>query len=192
MKKDLILLMLISISLLLSCALFDKGNDYVIDSNRMGDIQLCDKISDIIKGYTNVKHMRFEGDEGESWPGEKIMLDKKEWILIEASWIDTTRIWRISTNSPKYTTVNGYKIGDKILKLKQNHEDISYYESEKGFSLNSESLSFGFSIDSKSTDDFYMSVNKFQPGADYLKFLDDNSTITEIIIAGNCNKQNFR
>jgi hypothetical protein len=188
MKKDTKLLLLLGIPLLFSCSIFKGQNDYVIDSTRMGDIKLCDKISKVVKKYTIDKHLRFEGDEGVSWPEERISLNNNEWVLIEASWVDTTRIWRISTNSSKYTTVNGYKIGDNIQKLKKNHEDISYYESEMGFSLNSKSLSFGFSIESKPTDDFYKNVNKFQPGADYLKYLDDNATITEIIIAGDCNK----
>jgi hypothetical protein len=122
-------------------------NDYVVDSERMGDICLCDNISDVIKRFKSVENMTFEGDEGVPWIGKKIKLSEKEWISIEASCIDSTRIWRISTNSRKYVTTNGYRIGDKIAKIKQDHEEISYYESEAGFELKSHLINFGFSME---------------------------------------------
>jgi len=72
-----------------------------------------------------------------------------EWILLEASWIDSSKIWRISTNSKKYTTENGYRIGDNVAKIKQNHDKISYDVSEQGFGIKSHLISFGFSIEEK-------------------------------------------
>ena len=167
----------------------DRGNDYLIDSTKMGDIKLCDNISSIIKRYKTCTDTIFSGDEeGVTWKGKKVVLSDNYWILIEASWIDSTKIWRISTNSPNYQTINGYRVGDSISKIKQNHDDISYYESETGFELKSKPISFGFSIDSKYTDDFYKKVNECNNCPDYLKFINDNATITEIIISGDCGK----
>jgi hypothetical protein len=170
----------------LSCSLKNQDNDFIIDSTRVGDIKLCDNISDVIIRYQNTKFMNFEGDEGVTWKGLKIILPDNEWLLLEASWIDSNRIWRISTNSIKYTTVNGYKVGDTVEKLKKSQDKISYYESEMGFELTSKDLKFGFQIESKFTDKFYKKVNDCNNCSDYINYLEDNATIQEIIISGGC------
>jgi hypothetical protein len=173
----------------LSCIANDRGNDYIIDSTRIGDIKLCDNISSVLNRYKTYIDTSFTSDEeGVTWIGKKILLSDNYWILIESSWIDSTKIWRISTNSPKYQTINGYQIGDMVSKIKANHDDISFYESEAGFELKSKMISFGFSIDSKYTDDFYKKVVDCNNCPDYLKFIDDNAMITEIIISGDCSK----
>jgi hypothetical protein len=176
---------------LLSCTSINKENDYVIDSKRVGDIKLCDNISSVINQYKTYKDTSFSGDEeGVTWKGKKIALSDTKWILIEASWIDSTKIWRISTNADKYKTINGYRVGDKISKIKKNRDEISYYESEAGFELKSKLLNFGFSIDSKYTDDFYKKVNDCNNCSDYIKYINDNAAITVIIISGDCGKKN--
>jgi hypothetical protein len=173
---------------LVSCSLMSKQNDHVIDVHRMGDIRLCDNISDVAKQFKSIENLSFEGDEGVTWTGKKVKLSDKEWILLESSWIDSSKIWRISTNSTKYTTENGYRIGDNVAKIKQNHDEILYNESEQGFELKSHSIRFGFSIEEKYTDDFYKKISDCNNCLDFQKFINDNATITEIIISGDCKK----
>ena len=120
MRKQINLFLIIALVCLLSCSIDKQSNDLSIDSKRIGDFQLCTKISDLIKKYPKAKPMDFEGDEGATWKGFKITFPNQEWIIIEASWIDTDKIWRMTTNSSKYTTINGYKVGDKISKIKKN------------------------------------------------------------------------
>lgn len=172
----------------ISCSFNQQENDFIIDSSRVGDIKLCDKISDIIKKYPNSIAMEFEGDEGVTWKGQKILLAANEWILIEASWLDSTKIWRISTNSTKYSTVNGYKVGDKISKIKNNKDIISYYESEMGFQLESDKLNFGFELESKYMDDFYKKINDCNDCPDYMNLFSNEASIQNIIISGECKK----
>jgi hypothetical protein len=173
---------------LVSSSLSSKQNDHVIDVHRMGDIRLCDNISEVAKRYKSVEKKSFEGDEGVSWTGKKVKLSDGEWILLEASWIDSTKIWRISTNSKKYITVNGFRIGDNVAKIKQNQDKISYDESEQGFELQSHLISFGFTIEEKYTNDFYKKLSECNNCLDFQKFINDNATITEIIISGDCKK----
>jgi hypothetical protein len=186
MSKQTIFLLTVATIGLLSCRIIKADNDFVIDSTRVGDIKLCDNISEIANKYQDTKPMEFEGDEGVTWKGLKITLPDNEWIIIEASWIDQNRIWRISTNSKKYSTVNGYKVGDQILKLKKDQGKISYYESEVGFEFISDKLSFGFLIESKYTEDFYKKVKKCNGCSNYVEYLSDTATIQEIIISGAC------
>ena len=183
--KPILILFIIG---LVSCSLTSKQNDHVIDVHRMGDIRLCDNISDVAKRFKFVENMSLEGDEGVSWTGKKIKLSDSEWILLEASWIDSSKIWRISTNSKKYTTENGYRIGDNVAKIKQNHDKISYDVSEQGFGIKSHLISFGFSIEEKYTNDFYKKLSECNNCLDFQKFINDNATITEIIISGDCKK----
>ena len=177
---------IVILAALLSCSGFKANDDKTINSNGIGGIKLCDKISSILEKYPKAEVMNFEGDEGATWKGYKIMLPDKKWILVETSWEDSTRISRITTNSSKFTTINGYKVGDTIAKLKGNHENISYSESEMGFEVISKKLSFGFAIEPKYTKDFYEKVSSGKVGASYLDLLYNNATIQEITIAGGC------
>lgn len=186
MRKQIELFLIIALVGFISCSIDKQSNDLSIDSKRIGDIQLCTKISELIKKYPNAKPMDFEGDEGVTWKGFKITFSNQEWIIIEASWIDIDRIWRITTNSPKYTTINGYKVGDKISKIKKSGDRISYYESEMGFELQSDKLNFGFELENRYTESFYKKINACNNWPDYMNLIDDNASIQSITISGEC------
>jgi len=190
MRKQIKFSLIIALIGFLSCSIDKQSNDLTIDSKRIGDIQLCTKISDIVKKYPNAKPMDFEGDEGATWEGFKITFPNRKWIIIEASWIDSDKIWRITTNSAKYTTINGYKIGDKISKIKKNGDKISYYESEMGFELQSNKLNFGFELKNKFMENFFRKVNDCNNCPDYMNLLDDNASIQSITISGECKYNN--
>ncbi len=129
--------------------------------------------------------MRFEGDEGETWTGKKLILDNDEWIIVESSWLDSTLISRISTNSRKFKTINGYKVGDKISKIIANKDRISFYEDMQGFELISDKFQFGFMIEEEYSQKFYDQIRENNP-ADFLKYIDSNASITEIILTSDC------
>ncbi len=177
---------IVILAALLSCSSFKANDDTAINSNGIGGIKLCDKISAILEKYPKAETINFEGDEGAVWKGYKIMLPDKKWILVETSWEDSTRISRLTTNSPKFTTINGYRVGDMISKLKENHENISYSESEMGFEVISKGLNFGFAIEPEYTNEFYEKVSNGKVGASYLELIDNKATIQEITIAGSC------
>jgi len=170
---------------LISFAQNQDDNDYIIDNQRVGNIELCDSLSKVCKLYKNIKDSIFVGDEDVTWIGKEILLSENEWIIVEASWIDSTRIWRITTNSPKYRTKNGYGVGDKMSKLKQSQNEISYFdEGLSGFSLKSNSVNFMFSIENNFTNDFYEKISNYC--LDYKKFINDSASITSITIGEGC------
>jgi hypothetical protein len=186
MRKGIKIYLRIVLFGLVSCSSGKQENDFLIDSTKVGNIKLCDKISEVIKNYPHTETMNFEGDEGVTWKGQKIILPNNEWIIIEASWVDSNRIWRISTNSTKYTTVNGYKVGDKISKIKKNKDKITYYESVIGFELQSDKLNFGFELQENYADSFYREIDKCNHCLDYINLIDNEARIQNIIIAGEC------
>ena len=181
--KIIYLLLIFSIT---TCRSNQSVNDYIIDSTRIGNIKICNNLSDINNFYSQVIDTTLSGDEDVSWLGKKIILSDSEWILVEASWIDSTRIWRISTNSSIFTTVNGFKVGDSIKKMKENNLKIDYDESFIYFTAQSKQIEFGFNIESNYAEIFYKKVDECNHCSNYLDFLNDNASIQEITISGSC------
>jgi hypothetical protein len=182
-----------TILLILFCQLFycsstsSQPNDYLIDSTRLGNINLCKEIKELVGQFKSMKDTILEGDEeGVSWIGKKISLTPGEWILVEASWLDSTKICRISTNSKRYKTTNGYKIGDMVSKMKQNNENLSFYESYPGFGLKSKQMNFGFTIEAAYSEAFCKEIQSGQNMLNFQKFINDKATIQTIVISCEC------
>jgi hypothetical protein len=166
-------------------------NDFIIDSTRIGEIRICNKISELSELFKSTSDTTLEGDEEVSWKGKLINLPDDEWILVEASWIDSTSIWRITTNSKKYTTINGYKVGDHINKIKLQQDKIEYSENGvPAFEVKSKNVSFWVTIESKYSDDFYQRIEKQTTPIDNFEIIDSNSTIQTITISGSCKNRN--
>ena len=171
---------------LYSCNL-SSSDDSLIDSSRIGKIQICWNLANLQYIYKNILDTILSGDEDVSWKGKIIRLSSDEWLLAESSWIDSSRIWRISTNSKYFVTINGYRVGDYISKIKIQGDSIDYFEGEvQAFELKSKKINFCFTIESQYSNDFYKKSHIFKDRMDYFMAIDPNATIKTITISGSC------
>lgn len=183
--KTLVLLTLL-VTGLLFIAFAKRRNDYVIDSKRMGDIKLGDKMKTLFEKYKDIDTLYFLGENGIRWKGYRINYIDASWLIVESSASDSSSIQRISTNSSVYTTINGYKVGDKISKIEQNLDKIDYLDREDGFKLLSDKLSFGFHIEEKYMDNFYYNLNGCNHCLKSINYMNSEATIQEITLPAGC------
>ena len=179
--------LLLLFALLVNSCRSDATNDYIIDSNKIGDIKLCGKISDLKKNYKNLKDTVFEGDEGVTWKGYVVKLNANEIVIVETSWIDSTSIFAITTNSEKYKTLNGYHVGDKISNIIANNEKIEFFEGEfHSFQLISKEIKFWFTIEEEYSNEFYQKLKESNGRMTFPELCNKDATIITIGISGKC------
>lgn len=68
--------------------------------------------------------------EENQWPARTVSSSQGR-ILFESSWVDTTRVWRISVLSPEIRTSSGYRVGMRLDSLARAGTPLSV-ESEEG------------------------------------------------------------
>src|SRR6266481_5129672 len=74
--------------------------DSTISVHGLGGISLCESLTSVLDRFPSARDTLLES-EGQKWPAKEVPLGNYR-IRFEASWIDPTHIWRISTTSPHY------------------------------------------------------------------------------------------
>lgn len=59
----------------------------------------------------------FVGEDSSHWPGRAATLASGGTVAFESSWLDTVRVWRISTDAPSVRTAHGASVGTAIEQL---------------------------------------------------------------------------
>lgn len=62
--------------------------------------------------------------EGVSWPAKFFVTTDGGVVTLESSWVDSSRIWHISTTSPQYS-VGGLQVGVTIADLERSGRQLS-------------------------------------------------------------------
>jgi len=123
--------------------------------------------------------------EEAQWPAKVVPLARGKRILFESSWIDTTHVWRISTNSPGYKTARGYHVGMSLGDLRDRGEKL-HFDYEEGYivvTLSSEQIAF--TPDDSTAKAF---LNRSPTAFDSLESLPHSARIKEFIVSGDCHR----
>ena len=156
---------------------------FVLDSNALGPMKLCARLASVGRVFPQARDTVIRAEGNTRWPAKIVSLDSTTWVFVESSWADTTHVWRISTNSPRFRTRRGYRVGMKLGELisKGEHFTAEIAEGQLGLLIVSERIGLG--IDDQAAAAF---PYNWPAGADATKRVDPNARITYLAAGGDC------
>jgi hypothetical protein len=158
--------------------------DSTITPNGIGGLRLCQALSSVRGLFPAARDTVISSEEAQ-WPAKVVPLARGKRILFESSWIDTTHVWRISTNSPGYKTARGYHVGMSLGDLRDRGEKL-HFDYEEGYivvTLSSEQIAF--TPDDSTAKAF---LNRSPTAFDSLESLPHSARIKEFIVSGDCHR----
>jgi len=169
--------------LLLSIGWAAAQGDFIISASGVGGVRLCQPLSVVRDRFPTARDTVIQSESLEKWPAKIVHLTKGENVLFESSWIDTTHIWRASTNSLRYRTKRGYRVGTTLGVLHQRHERLrfSYAEGDIVITLVSENVDF---MPDDSTARLFL--HRSPTAFDSLDQLPPSTRIQEFVVNGDC------
>jgi hypothetical protein len=102
--------------------------DSTISVRGIGGFRLCQPMSTVRPRFPLARDTIIES-EGAKWPAKVVPAGDGQ-ILFEASWIDTTHVWRIGTNSARYPTPHGYRVGMTLGDVRARGEKLRFSYAE--------------------------------------------------------------
>ena len=158
--------------------------DPVITGTAIGGVRICqplDSVSVLYRGAVDT--MLFGGASETRWPGKYVELQQKGYLFAEASWVDRTRVWRVSTNSAAFATAGGLRVGATVAEVLAARERMAFRFPQGSLIARLSPSGIFVTIDSVSAARFYAAW----PGqGNPLRFLERTARITEISVAGGC------
>ena len=156
---------------------------FVLDSNALGQIKVCAPLASVVRIFPQARDTLVDGEGDTRWPAKIANLDRATWVFLESSWADTTHVWRISTNSPRFRTRRGYRVGMRLSELiaKGEHFTAEIAEGQLGLFLVSEGIGLG--IDARAAAAF---PYDWPAGADATTRVDPNAQIIYLAAGGEC------
>ena len=158
-------------------------SQFVLDSNALGPIHACDLLSTVNRVFPQARDTVVHGEDDSRWSAKIVHFDRADWVIFESSWIDTTHVWTIRTNSTRFHTRRGYAVGARIgdLIAKREHFTAELAEGQLGLTLVSENVGVG--IDPQAAAKFPFD---WPAGADATERLDADARITVLAAGRDC------
>ncbi len=158
----------------------------LITSRTIGGLHMCESLRRVNALFPGARDTLVTGEGDTGWPSKIVSLGNAEWALFESSWIDTTHLWRATTNSPRYRTAHGVRVGMSIDDLLQRQErmEFSYPEGYVVATLARDSVSF--LVDDHSAAEFWARFDFKADSVDALKVLSHEARITHLFTGGSC------
>jgi hypothetical protein len=104
-------------------------------------------------------------------------------ILFESSWADTSHLWRISTNSPRFESRSGLRVGSRVDKLLARGDSLEAEYAEGRLALYLPRDTVGFLIDDSSEAVF---SRRFNDQDDPRRVLSPSAQIKYLVIVADC------
>jgi hypothetical protein len=161
-----------------------QTRDQLITSHRIAGITMCDPLSRVDSAFRQVRDTLIVGEDDETgWASKIVVLAPDEWILFESSWVDSLRVWRASTNSPRFRTRRQLRVGRSMGDVLATRDslDFQYPEGYLLITLVPEDISF--QVDDSSATAFW---RRFQYQGSPLDALSRSARIKEFTIGGDC------
>lgn len=151
---------ILSLILGVSCAVREDGHvaassnassstsdstEFAIKASGLDSLRLCDSLARVDRVFGIVRDTLILGEDGQlAWPGRRVLVDSNSWLLFETSWTDSVRVSRISTNSRRFVTPRGYRVGMTMRELltKDTSLSVQFEEGIPVIYVRAESIAF--------------------------------------------------
>jgi hypothetical protein len=101
--------------------------DSTLTGGAIGGVRVCQPLDSVNVLYPAARDtMLFGVGSGIRWPGKIVKLGEGQWLFVEASFVDRTRVWRISTTSPAFATPSGLRIGSSFADVLAARERMTF------------------------------------------------------------------
>ena len=101
--------------------------DSTLTGSSIGGVRICQPLDSVNALYPAVQDtMLFGVGSGIRWPGKVVKLGEGRRLFVEASFVDRTRVWRISTTSPAFVTASGLRVGSSFADVLAARERMSF------------------------------------------------------------------
>lgn len=156
----------------------------VMSHNGLGPLRLCASFRAVDSAFSG-KDTVFESEE-ERWRG-KVARYGGGTLTFESSWVDSTRVWRITASSPDVLTERGYHVGMTVRDLLAAKESLTVEMPEGIVFLLLESEGIGLALDTASQAQF---VRRVDPGsASRIQIMSPDARIIEMTTSADCSSR---
>jgi hypothetical protein len=166
-----------------------------ITAKALGAFHLCDTLGRVGSVFPSARDTTAPEAERSStlWgPAElplsgiaKVMrVGRDEWVLFETESIDSVHVWRIRTNSSRYQTPHGYRVGMLATDLLHSGASLEVLAPIGVLYLEADSVSF--LVDDSSARAFWDRYDSRKPASVGVKLLSPRARIKELLIASPC------
>jgi len=101
--------------------------DTTLTGTAIGGVRICQPLDSVNALYPAVRDtMLFGVGSGIRWPAKVVKVGEGQWLFVEASFVDRTRVWRISTTSPAFVTAGGLRVGSSFADVLAARERMSF------------------------------------------------------------------
>jgi len=168
--------------LTLSVATGAGQGDSTISVHGIGRVRLCQPLSSVRDLFPLARDTIMEEEELK-WPAKIVPLHGNQRLVFEASWIDTSHVWRLSTSSPDYRTPHGYRVGMTLGYLRDKHEALRFGYAEGYIVVTIVSDQVDFLPDDSTARAF---LRRSPRAFDSLEDLPRRARIKELFVSGDC------
>ena len=158
---------------------------HLITSRGIGAVRFCEGLRRVNALFPTARDTIMTGEGDDGWPSKIVSLGNGEWITFESSWVDTTHIWRVTTNSPKYHTPGGARVGMSIDDLLRRHQklEFSYPEGYVVITISRDSVSF--LVDDHSATVFWSRFD-YRDSLNALNIMSHEARIKQLFAGADC------
>ncbi len=164
-----------------------------ITAKALGAFHLCDTLGRVdaifpsARDTTPLRESSTKFDLAEpplSGIAKVLRVGRDEWVLFETESIDSVHVWRIRTNSSKYQTPRGYRVGMLAIDLLHSGANLEVLAPIGFLYLEADGVSF--LVDDSSARAFWKRYDARKPASVGVKLLGPNARIKELLIASPC------
>ncbi len=124
--------------------------DTTITATSIGGVRVCQPLDSVAALYPDAQDTMLFSGGGVRWPGKVVGLGKGTWLFVEASYVDRSRVWRISTTSPAFTTANGLRVGSTTGDVRATRERMVFTFPAGGLVVRLPGAGISFEVDDSS------------------------------------------
>ena len=178
--------------LLPACASRDRAShapeELALTTRGLGPVPLCaplDSVGALLGGVFasgGVRDSMFTGEDESTWPGKVATLEGGGTAAFESSWVDSARVWRISTDGRRVVTPRGLRVGASLGTLPAGGGPVGV-ELPEGRLVLIFTDSVAALVDSAAERDFHA---RYDSHADPLRALPAWARVEQLIVAGDC------
>ncbi|SRR6266446_9510453 len=154
-----------------------------VSGSALAGVHLCDALAQIVSLFPSARDTIVRGEGDSKWPSKVLQVGADGSILFESSWVDTSHVWRISTNSPRFESRSGLRVGSRVDKLLARGDSLEAEYAEGRLALYLPRDSVGFLIDPNSEAVF---SRRFNEHDDPRRVLSPNAQIKYLVIVADC------
>jgi hypothetical protein len=161
-----------------------QADNHLITGSQIAGIRICDPLSRIDSAFARARDTLIIGEDGETgWASKIVHVALGEWILFESSWVDSLRVWRVSTNSPRFRTRRQLRVGSSIRDVLATRDSLDFEYPEGYLIITVVSEGISFQVDDSSAVAFW---RRFQYRGNPLDVLSRSARIKEFTIGAGC------